>query len=226
MLLIPSYLIAPSLALDKIDANNYAKWLFSYFQSSHVADVLHRYKVGTGRDNATIYWQMDVQGDARTGKIMKYDAATGKRDKTHGDAINWVHNRLEKAGELDMSDYELRQVFFGSHLIYDHKGVIHICESESTAVFMAIRNRGELWLATGGSNGGGGFRNDNASALHGRDVILHPDKGYLDKWVEAISRENFARYTKTLTFDDTIEKCEWLNKNDDLRDYYTKGNGR
>ncbi len=39
------------------------------------------YKVGTSKKwgGSTIFWQIDINGNVRTGKIMKYDGKTGHR---------------------------------------------------------------------------------------------------------------------------------------------------
>ena len=43
--------------------------------------LLCRYLIGSTRDGGIIYWQLDFNGNVRTGKIMHYDRNTGHRVK-------------------------------------------------------------------------------------------------------------------------------------------------
>ncbi len=45
--------------------------------------IFQLYHVGTSKKwgGSTVYWQIDWQGNVRTGKIMLYDAKTGHRTK-------------------------------------------------------------------------------------------------------------------------------------------------
>ena len=78
------------------------------------ADRLCRlYRIGTSRKwgGAAVFWQVDYNGCVRTGKIMLYDAMTGKRVKHPQSHVCWVHT------EMRLKDYHLRQCFFGEHLL-------------------------------------------------------------------------------------------------------------
>lgn len=44
--------------------------------------LLCRYLIGSTRDGGIIYWQLDFNGNVRTGKIMHYDRNTRHRVKT------------------------------------------------------------------------------------------------------------------------------------------------
>lgn len=60
---------------------------------------------------------------------MLYDATTGKRVKHPQPHVCWVHT------EMKLKDYNLRQCFFGEHLLplYPDRKVF-VVESEKTAV--------------------------------------------------------------------------------------------
>lgn len=135
------------------------------------------YRIGTSRKwgGAAVFWQVDCNGRVRTGKIMLYDATTGKRVKHPQPHVCWVHT------EMRLKDYHLRQCFFGEHLLplYPDRKVF-VVESEKTAVIASHFMPDVLWIATGGKNGC--FNERAASALAGRDVVLMPDLGATQEW--------------------------------------------
>lgn len=142
------------------------------------ADRLCRlYRIGTSRKwgGAAIFWQVDCNGRVRTGKIMLYDATTGKRVKHPQPHVCWVHT------EMRLKDYHLRQCFFGEHLLplYPDRKVF-VVESEKTAVIASHFMPDVLWIATGGKNGC--FNERAITALAGRDVVLMPDLGATQEW--------------------------------------------
>ena len=135
------------------------------------------YRIGTSRKwgGAAIFWQVDYNGRVRTGKIMLYDATTGKRVKHPQPHVCWVHT------EMRLRDYRLRQCFFGEHIlpIYPDRKVF-VVESEKTAVIAAHFMPDVLWIGTGGKNGC--FNERAISSLAGRDVVLMPDLGATQEW--------------------------------------------
>lgn len=125
-----------------------------------------------------IWWQMDINGVVRTGKVMSY-LPNGHRDKSDQWGVTWAHKhpqlkRLFK-GE------ELQQCLFGEHLLkaYPNKPVA-LCESEKTAVIMSRFIPEYVWVATGGSQGI--KSNERLAALSGRKVLLVPDNGQYYAW--------------------------------------------
>ena len=135
------------------------------------------YRIGTSRKwgGAAIFWQVDYNGRVRTGKIMLYDATTGKRVKHPHSHVCWVHT------EMRLKDYHLFQCFFGEHLLplYPDRKVF-VVESEKTAVIASHFMPDVLWVATGGKNGC--FNERAVIALAGRDVVLMPDLGATQEW--------------------------------------------
>ena len=135
------------------------------------------YRIGTSREwgGSAVFWQVDCNGSVRTGKIMLYDATTGKRVKHPQSHVCWVHT------EIRLKDYHLRQCFFGEHLLplYPDRKVF-VVESEKTAVIASHFMPDVLWIATGGKNGC--FNERTVSVLAGRDVVLMPDLGATQEW--------------------------------------------
>ena len=66
------------------------------------------YALGATNYKEVIFWQIDTAGKVRTGKIMQYNAETGKRIKHESGAIDWVHNKLKKTKQL-LGDFNLQQ---------------------------------------------------------------------------------------------------------------------
>lgn len=135
------------------------------------------YRIGTSRKwgGSAVLWQVDCNGRVHTGKIMLYDAITGKRVEHPQPHVCWVHT------EMRLKDYHLRQCFFGEHLLSlypDWK--VFVVESEKTAVIASHFMPDVLWVATGGKNGC--FNERAISSLAGRDVVLMPDLGATQEW--------------------------------------------
>lgn len=135
------------------------------------------YRIGTSRKwgGSAVFWQVDCNGRVHTGKIMLYDAITGKRVKHPQPHVCWVHT------EMRLKDYHLRQCFFGEHLLSLYPGwKVFVVESEKTAVIASHFMPDVLWVATGGKNGC--FNERAISSLAGRDVVLMPDLGATQEW--------------------------------------------
>ena len=137
-----------------------------------IDEVCERYKLGSTKSGNVIFWQVDINGKVRTGKIMQYDPTTGKRVHNASGAIDWVHNKLKRAGAVPQ-DFNLRQCYFGEHLLSSQPdSTIAIVESEKTAVIASVLMPQYIWIAAGNING---LTLDKSSALKGRSVILFPD---------------------------------------------------
>ena len=164
--------------LHGYSVNPLYRYISTVFGKEETERLFALYKVGTSKKwgGSTIFWQIDVNGNVRTGKIMKYDDKTGHRIKEPHSLVTWVHS------ELKLPDFTLRQCFFGEHLLTDKTTTktVAIVESEKTAIIAARFMSDFVWLATGGMNGC--FNKDAVEVLSGREVVLVPDLGATDKW--------------------------------------------
>ena len=162
--------------------NSFWRFLCNRFGQGPAADAAARYYLGSdwsekGKGQRVVFWQIDKAGNIRGGKVMSYDAETGKRKRATG--TTWMHAVLER------SPYNLRQCFFGEHLLsalhIDQAHPVAIVESEKTAIVASLylANLQFIWLAAGGLDG----LNDSGKweALRGRKIILYPDLGPPDK---------------------------------------------
>ncbi|MDD2245278.1 MAG: DUF6371 domain-containing protein, partial [Dysgonamonadaceae bacterium] len=76
---------------------------------------MRNYALGATKNGSVIFWQIDIKGNVRTGKIMQYNPATGKRIRHKSGAINWVHNILKRR-DPNYTNFNLDQCYFGEHL--------------------------------------------------------------------------------------------------------------
>ena len=113
--------------------------LLGNYYGSKSQEVLNRlldeYRLGATRDGAVIFWQIDMNGKVRTGKVMQYNPEDGHRIKEQGAAINWIHSILKKQKTLP-EDWSLTQCLFGEHLLnlYPDKVVVFLTSSLFCAI--------------------------------------------------------------------------------------------
>ena len=111
---------------------------------------------------------------------MLYNSETGKRIKEPYNHVTWVHSVLHKG------DYNLKQCFFGEHLLPEDKSrPVALVESEKTALHCfllsaavsmdSIRWKERLLQCP-----------TALSVLVGRSVVLFPDLGATDYWQSKI----------------------------------------
>ncbi len=164
-------------SLKRYDINPLYKYISGMFGDKETSRLFSLYYIGTAMkwNGSTVFWQIDVKGYVRAGKIMRYDEQSGHRIKDGSPAVTWVHS------ELKLKDFNLIQCFFGEHLLrVNPRAHVMIVESEKTALICNHFLPEYVWLATGGMNG---CLNGNAAkVLKGRDVTLYPDLGAFDKW--------------------------------------------
>lgn len=159
--------------------SNFVRFLFEHFSDEQIRNTAENYALGATKNKEVIFWQIDIMGKVRTGKIMQYNPATGKRIKHKSGAIDWVHNKLKQKKQLS-DDFNLQQCFFGEHLlkIYPEK-LVAIVESEKSAIIASMIMPELVWLAAGNLNG---LSVEKCQAVKGREVILYPDLGAFEKW--------------------------------------------
>jgi hypothetical protein len=132
-----------------------------------------------------LFWYISDQGLVHSGKMMRYRLREGepepKRTKFtyNSDNFYWLHSPLlPKKAEVKNPKihYNFKPCLYGAHLVkkYPDKPV-HIVEGEKTALAMACHRPQYVWLATGSDKL---LQEEYLPNLEGREVVLHPDKGY------------------------------------------------
>ncbi len=198
--------------------NYFLQYLSSIWNAEVALDLAKKYNIGTSAhwNGATIFWQVDDFGEIRSGKIMLYDPANGKRIKKPYNRINWAHKVLQ------LDKFNLQQCFFGEHLLNKNKEKpVAIVESEKTAIIASIFLPQFIWLGCGSVNN---LNSEKTKVLKGRNVILFPDLGCLDLWNSKI-----PKLTKLATFriSTLLERkaIEYERQQGfDIADYLTKPN--
>ncbi|MBC5992413.1 DUF6371 domain-containing protein [Pontibacter cellulosilyticus] len=153
--------------------NHLRQYLELQFGAKTTQDLVTKYRIGTAAkwDGATVFWQVDVSGHVRGGKVMHYNPLTGRRIK---DRISWAHTCLK------LRDYNLRQCLFGEHLLKENPGKpVALVESEKTAVIASAYLPQYVWLAVGGKTG---LKQEKLQVLRGKDVTLFPDLQAYEMW--------------------------------------------
>jgi hypothetical protein len=159
--------------------SNLVRFLCEILTEEQINSIGENYALGATKNKEVIFWQIDINGKVRTGKIMQYNPETGRRLKHESGAIDWVHNKLKKSGTLP-EDFNLQQCFFGEHLLklYLDKPVA-IVESEKSSLIASAVFPDLIWLAAGNLNG---LSLEKCQVLKGRNVTLFPDLGAFEKW--------------------------------------------
>ena len=174
-------------SLKSYDKNNLLVYLSSFFDKKQVNQLANMYNIGTSsrwNGGTTIFWEVDINGMVRTGKLIKYDD-NGHRIKGKN---NWVHSIL------NIENFNLKQCFFGEHLIskFPNKDIA-IVESEKTAIIASAFHPGLIWLASGGAEG---INTEKVKPLEGRNVILFPDtsmdSSIYQRWSEKAKEFGFT----------------------------------
>ncbi len=191
--------------LMKRSLTNYAMnplciYLSGVLGKDETSRIFQLYHVGTSKKwgGSTVYWQIDWQGNVRTGKIMLYDSTTGHRIKEPRSYVSWVHT------ELNLQDYHLKQCFFGEHLLSKNPTKsVAIVESEKSALIATHYMPDFIWLATGGMHGC--FKTDVVNILKGRSVMLCPDLGAKEVW--QAKKPLFTSVCSKVVLSDSLEQC-------------------
>lgn len=188
-------------SIKRFDINPLYRYLTTVTDKDETDRLFNLYKVGTSRmwNGATVFWQIDVNGNVRAGKIMGYDAKTGHRTKEPFNQVNWVHSVKR------VSDFHMKQCLFGEHLLSEislSASTVAIVESEKTALIAAMFIPDLVWLATGGMHGC--FNSEAMQVLQGREVILFPDLRATEEWQRKVPM--LQSVCKRVTCSDLLER--------------------
>jgi len=200
------------LLYDYNNENNDFVYFLNYWLGVYNADeVVKKYHLGTGENNAVIFPQIDYLGNIYGLKYMLYNKLTGRRIKRKYGLTVWSDNSIK---------HRHKPCLFGLHQLKSSNKIIAICESEKTACIMSVFMPQYIWMACGGSDA---LNTEKLKHFNGRKVHLFPDHGKYLEWSEKMERfESKYKYT-----DFKISReCEiWfdegkLQDKGDIADYY------
>ena len=193
---------------------DHVRWLARVYGAEAAERIKNLYNIGSTREGHAVFWQRDIEGRVRTGKIMAYDSVSGHRLKGAG-AINWVHSLMQQRGQLP-ENWQLTQCLYGEHLLRDNaEGVVALVEAYKTAHVGAILMPDMVWCAVDSMSG---LTAERLRVLRGRRVVLFPDEGRgFSQWsarIEGIARSVGFEY-RVSRF---VEECQGIAPGSDLAD--------
>lgn len=174
--------------LKHYSKNGFVKYLLKYFTVQQVEVAIDLYRIGTAKmwNGSTVFWQEDINGRVRQGKVIKYDPQTGKRNKKLG--CLFIGKKIMK--NEGVSRPNLKQTFFGSHLLGNDDGkFVGMVESEKTAIILFLLSLNNVvpdyhYIATGGKSGCKWYESSVHQVLSEKNLIIIPDLGAEQDWIE------------------------------------------
>ena len=193
---VPVEVFKASLNPTAFETNHFVKFLIYLLGVEVASQLVSRYFIATSKhwNGATVFWQIDIQGKVRTGKIMLYSPTTGKRVKNLELPVYWVHKAIKQP------EFELKQCLFGEHLLIDKTKPVAIVESEKTAVIASVYLPQFIWCAAGSLTN---LNAEKCSILKGRTVTLFPDLNGFEKWS---SKAKELSHLAIFTVSDLLER--------------------
>ena len=183
------------------DTNTFTNFLMALFGKERAEMLVNRYHIGTTKNGETIFYQVNLTGNVRSGKVMKYNiidsdqTALGKdckRDKSINP--NWVHSKLK------LENFNLCQSLVGEHLLTDNKTVA-VVESAKSAIIASVYFPKFVWVSCEGKEG---LSIDKLKVLKAKNVILFPDLNGFDKW--NLKAQEMKSFCKSVVVSDLLEK--------------------
>jgi len=199
-------------SLTGYNDNNFIKFLIKLFGTEITTDLIGKYFIGTSNywQKSTVFWQIDLNGKVRAGKIMLYNSMTGKRIKEPFNHIQWIHTIKKQ------SEFSLKQCLFGEHLIKLDDRTIAIVESEKTAIISSVFFPEYLWLASGGINS---LSEEKCSILKDKKVFFLPDYCAFDSWSKKIKNFSFGENFFVSNFLELAASEIGLKNGSDIADF-------
>lgn len=158
----------------KVEVASYSNTFFEYlrsfiwFSQDRLTAMMERYSIGAtdqgdGSTGHPIFWHINVAHQITNGHIITMDSKTGKVYDN-----SWYYQDKQPT------------CLFGEHLLLDLPDkTVALVKDEMAAAIMSCFSTPYLWLATGKD-----FATSDLTSLTGRNVIIFPDKGEYDRWME------------------------------------------
>lgn len=185
---LPYSYVTKSLATPESDCN-FISYLNTIFDKTVTQFLIDKYLLGVDKHGDVIFWQVDINGEVRSGKTIPYKPDGKRKRKKDGETeyeLGWVHKKAKDENKaLLYPNYKLEQCLYGEHLLSEAPtdAPILIFESEKTAVVASVYApfyfRNAICLATGGLEL---LNAAKLEVLRGREITICPDKGKTNEW--------------------------------------------
>jgi hypothetical protein len=162
------------------EANNFLKFLKSKCDSEKVHKAVSDYHIGTSTKwpGATIFWQVDIHNNIRTGKIAQYDSITGEVVTSPREKISWIHYNYKQFG------YMAQQCLYGEHLLSMRpNATVGLVESEKSAIIANMFLTELIWVSVGNNYN---LNEEFCKNLRNRKVLVYPDHDKLESWSKKV----------------------------------------
>ncbi len=197
--------------------NNFYQYLERSYTRGPALEAFCRYCIGTSKiwRGATVFPQIDENGNLRQLKAILYNPIKGKRIKA-GEVVERYDNKT-KSYQMETAEkgcskiygkwidentkaLNLEQCFFGAHLLTEYPDkIIGVVESEKTAVIASIHYPEYIFLATGGASGCRWREYATYKVLQGRSVVFFPDHGLYNKTTCITCYEEWKQRAERIT---------------------------
>ncbi|QSS97815.1 DUF6371 domain-containing protein [Psychroflexus sp. ALD_RP9] len=144
-------------SLKQPASNNFCKYLYSNFKAKRVEQVIKDYRIGTTANGFTIFWFINLLGNAQKSKAILY--------QNNGNRTNQIRVNFK-------NEQGYYFCLYGEHLLKNQSKPIILVESEKTAVICSIKLPQYNWLAYSGING---LTLDKMHVLKNREILIIPD---------------------------------------------------
>ena len=197
--------------LKEYEKNTFVIWLQSTFDNETVKTFCQKYYIGTGKNNSTLFWYLDIKSNIRTAKKITYKS-DGKRNKEI--KPNYIHTQIKK----ELNENEVYKIcFFGEHLINERPNdIICIVESEKTAIIASLYIPKYIWVASGGNNG---LTYEKMQILKDRKIILIPDFDDAGRTTYKQKQKYFSSIGFNIQYNDLEPN---INTQEDIADFLIK----
>lgn len=157
---------------------------FVWFDSDRLMKMMREYVIGATEQGEPIFWHINAEHKITNGRIITMDSNTGKVYDS-----SWYYQ-------------DGRQIcLFGEHLLKNFLDKpVALVKNEMTAAIMSCFPTPYVWLAIGKET----IEMADLLSLHGKTVVLFPDKGDYEQW------KGIAKTVSDLLFhvSDVMEKSQ------------------
>lgn len=139
---------------------------FAWFGQDKLEAMMKRYPIGATEQNEPIFWHVDAEHKITNGCVVTLDSKTGK---VYDESLYYQDGRP--------------MCLFGEHLLTTFPSqTVALVKDEMTATVMSCFPTPYVWLATGKDD----VTPANLVPLESKTVIVFPDKGEYDRWIEIL----------------------------------------